>query len=411
MATPFLRPPAVIAFADLEQLLALLLQPQTEAIRQVETTLRSALGQPAFVCDLFELLQNSQAPELRQLAAVLVRRRIGAHWLKLDQPVRIALQAVLLNRLSVEPERIVRRQMTSVVTVVARHALPAGQWPELFGFLIQCTRSTAAEHRELSMFLLASLLESEDVVESSLRQHFGILGPTLQTLLADHQNPHVRQATLKAVGAWTGVLVQEEAISSLQPLLGPMLELCRVAGASNDEDSLVLAFEIFQEVLEEPSTSLIGPHLADLIALACGTACASSLEEETRMAALNLLSRAMESKRKLIVKKQLVPSIVAQLFEACANDESGLADSHSDGDGDDDDSVHKRAAQVLHTLGTSLPSKHAAPPVLEAAMAYSQHASAGKRRAAIIALAMTAEGFSDAYTEHLAHLLPMLFAG
>ena len=195
------RPPVVIDAATLSQLLAQLLNPDTNAIREVEATLRTALVQPAFICDLFEILQHSPAPELRQLAAVLVRRRIGALWTKLESPVRTSLQAILLNRLSVEPERVVRRQMTSVVAVVARHAMPNGTWPELFGFLVECTRSAAAEHRELSMLLLASLLESEDIVDAVLRPHFAVLSSTLQTLLTDHTSSHVRQATLKAVGA------------------------------------------------------------------------------------------------------------------------------------------------------------------------------------------------------------------
>ena len=394
------RPPAVIDPTTLSQLLAHLLNPNTDAIRQVEATLRTALVQPAFVCDLFEILQHSPAPELRQLAAVLVRRRIGANWTKLDASVRVGLQAVLLNRLTVEPERVVRRQMTSVVSVVARHALPNGTWPELFGFLFECTRSSAAEHRELSMLLLASLLESEDVVESSLRPHFGMLSTTLQTLLADHTSPHVRQATLKAVGAWAGVLIAEEAISSLQPLLGPMLDLCRTAAQSSDEDSLCLAFEIFQEVLDEPSSTLIAPHLADLVGLVVAAATEPSMEEETRMAALNLIGRTLENKRKLLVKHKLVPAIVAKLFEACASTEDGdgqLAEmpASNDDDNDDDDSVHRRSAQVLHTLGTALPSKHAAPPVLEVAAQYAQSPRAGHRRAAFIALAMTAEGFCE----------------
>ena len=407
------RPPVVIDAATLSQLLAQLLNPDTNAIREVEATLRTALVQPAFICDLFEILQHSPAPELRQLAAVLVRRRIGALWTKLESPVRTSLQAILLNRLSVEPERVVRRQMTSVVAVVARHAMPNGTWPELFGFLVECTRSAAAEHRELSMLLLASLLESEDIVDAVLRPHFAVLSSTLQTLLTDHTSSHVRQATLKAVGAWANVLMAEEELNSLQPLLGPMLQLCRASAQASDEESLCLAFEIFQEVLEEPSSTLIAPHLADLVSLALAAATEPSMEEDTRMAALNLVGRALENKRKLLVKQKLVQPIVAKLFEACASadDEALSAGVGAEDDTDDDDSVHRRAAQVMHTLGMSLPSKHAARPVLEAAVQFAQSQSAAHRRAGIIALAMTAEGFCEAYSESLPHLLPLLFAG
>ena len=64
--------------SELERLLGQLLTPGTEAIRESEEALRRALGQPQFVVDLFAQLQHSSLPQVRQLAAVLVRRRITA---------------------------------------------------------------------------------------------------------------------------------------------------------------------------------------------------------------------------------------------------------------------------------------------------------------------------------------------
>lgn len=192
---------------QLETLLAQALRPSTETIRQVEAELRRALAKPTFICDLFDRLQHSAHAEIRQMAAVLVRRRISTHWLRLEANVRHELQAVLLQRLANEPERVVRRSMTSVVAVVAKYALPKGQWPELLGFLFECTQSAAAEHRELSMLLLASLFDSDRVVDACLRPHFAALATTLQSLLADSLNSSVRHATLKAVGAWANLLI------------------------------------------------------------------------------------------------------------------------------------------------------------------------------------------------------------
>ena len=65
-----------------------------------------------------------------------------------------------------EPEHAVRRSLTSVASVIGRHALPKGTWPELFAFLNTSSASGVEAHRELAMMLLASLLESDVVVES-----------------------------------------------------------------------------------------------------------------------------------------------------------------------------------------------------------------------------------------------------
>ena len=406
--------PSIVSFDELSRLLQGLLRPETDTIRQVEAALRRGLAQPTFICDLFEQIQRSPSAELRQLAAVLVRRRIGAQWTKLEQAVRQQLQAILLSRLGSEPERLVRRSLTSVVSVVARHALPRGLWPELFSFLAECSRSAAAEHRELSMQLLASLLEAEDVIDACLRPHFPLLATTIQALLGDREHPPVRQAALKAIGAWVATLLEEpELLELLRPLLPHMLELGGAAATGRDDETLTLAFEIFYDMLEAEASAvsaLLAPHIHAILDLALSTATATVMEEGTRIAALNLASAAVENKRKLLVKQRLVAPLVARLFEACADPESALPDADDDDDDDDDVSVHRRAAQVLHSLACHVPSKHAVPPILECVGALATSAEACRRRAAIVGLAMAAEGCQEPFADALDQLLPVVFA-
>lgn len=287
--------PSIVSAAELESLLGQILFPTTESIRTGEEAMRKALSQPAFVCDLFAQLEQSQSPQVRQLAAVLVRRRVAGHWTKLAQPVQQLLQATLLRRLPAEPERPVRRSLTSVVAVVARYALPRGEWPELFGFLVEAARSPTAEHRELSMILLSALLESSDVVESSLRPHFELLGSTLHTLVSDVANPAVSRAALKAIGAWSAVVLDHDDENTpsvnarvLKPLLTPMVELCRSAASVSDEDTVCVAFQIWYEMIEASST-VVNAELARILELALAAATSASMEPETRIAGLNLV--------------------------------------------------------------------------------------------------------------------------
>lgn len=402
MAAPLFPP------AELEALLGQLLTPGTEAIRGSEAALSRALSQPQFVVDLCAQLQGSSLAQVRQLAAVLVRRRINAHWPKLDVAVRTQLQAMLIAQLPVEPERPVRRSMTSVVGVIARYALPRGEWPELLGFLSQCAQSATAEHRELAMVLLSALLESTEVVESTLKPHFSVLSTTLQTLLADHQNPPVRRAALKAVSAWCGVLDEEVDARVLKPLVPPMLELCQASAATSDEDTLTLAFSILYDLIEAQAT-FVNSHLPAILELALAVATSGAMEVDTRVAALNLVGCALHHKKKTILKHKLVGGVTAKLLEACATvDASGAIE---DDDDDDEVSVHRRSAQVLHTLGLSLPSKHAVPAVLEQVRLHHCDSQLAWRRAVLVALAMTAEGCAEAYAGSLDALLPVVFAG
>ena len=46
----------------------------------------------------------------------------------------------------------VRRASANVVSIIAKYAIPAGEWPELLPFLFQCSQSPQEDHREVSQF-------------------------------------------------------------------------------------------------------------------------------------------------------------------------------------------------------------------------------------------------------------------
>ena len=46
----------------------------------------------------------------------------------------------------------VRRASANVVSIIAKYAIPAGEWPKLLPFLFQCSQSPQEDHREVSRF-------------------------------------------------------------------------------------------------------------------------------------------------------------------------------------------------------------------------------------------------------------------
>jgi hypothetical protein len=48
---------------------------------------------------------------------------------------------------------LVRRASANVVSIIAKYAIPAGEWPELLPFLFQCSQSPQEDHREVSLSL------------------------------------------------------------------------------------------------------------------------------------------------------------------------------------------------------------------------------------------------------------------
>ena len=160
---------SVMDAAELEALLGRFMDGTQ--IRQAEDSLKLALGKPEFMLDLMCRLRQSPVAQVRQLAAVLMRRRIGTHWPRIPPPVRAQTQAALLQQLVDEPERLVRRSTVSVTCAIARHALPAkGGWNELLAFMSASAASESLTLRETSMHLIGSLLEQRRLIDSQRQQ-------------------------------------------------------------------------------------------------------------------------------------------------------------------------------------------------------------------------------------------------
>lgn len=71
-----------------------------------------------------------------------------------------AAQRLLLASIVAEPEAPVRRAVADVVSVVAKHTVPLGEWPGLLEFLGQCSAAPQAGHREVALILFAALTET-----------------------------------------------------------------------------------------------------------------------------------------------------------------------------------------------------------------------------------------------------------
>lgn len=87
--------------------------------------------------------------QVRQYAAVLLRRRVVRQWTRLTQEMHQMLKQSLLQVLVQEPIPLVRHSAGQVVSVIAKFEVPVGQWPELLQFLQEYIKSKQPEQREV----------------------------------------------------------------------------------------------------------------------------------------------------------------------------------------------------------------------------------------------------------------------
>jgi len=207
-----------------------------DATVQAEENLKAVIKDPQSVEALLTQVTQSQNPAVRTVAAVQLRKSIAKHWADLPPEARTTIKSVLLERVANETENNVRKNVASVVSMVAKKALPAEGWPELLGFLQQCTSSGSADHREVGLMVFERLA---DMAGEHFKPWLQNLQEIFTAALGDPEL-RVRVAGLRAACQLVQWISDEKEVLSFQALIPPMAAVMgQVSGrpAPRDEPS------------------------------------------------------------------------------------------------------------------------------------------------------------------------------
>ncbi|RRT65155.1 hypothetical protein BHE74_00015671 [Ensete ventricosum] len=87
---------------SLELLLIQFLMPDNDARRQAEEQIKRLSKDPAVVPALVHHLRTAKTPNVRQLAAVLLRKKITGHWAKLSPSLKLSVKQALIDSITLE---------------------------------------------------------------------------------------------------------------------------------------------------------------------------------------------------------------------------------------------------------------------------------------------------------------------
>ncbi|KAG6398678.1 hypothetical protein SASPL_140145 [Salvia splendens] len=364
---------------SLELLLIQFLMPDNDARRQAEDQIKRLAKDPQVVPALVHHLRTAKTPNVRQLAAVLLRKKITGHWAKLSPELRQLVKQSLIESITVEHSPPVRRASANVVSIVAKYAVPAGEWSDLLPFLFQCSQSAQEEHREVALILFSSLTET---IGNSFRPYFADLQALLLKCLQDETSNCVRVAALKAVGSFLEFTHDEVEVIKFREFIPSILNVSKQCLDSGEEDVAMIAFEIFDELIESPAP-LLGDSVKAIVQFSLDVCSSPKLEPNTRHQAIQIISWLARYKSSSLKKYKLVVPILQIMCPL-------LAES-TDRDDDDDLSPDRDAAEVIDTMAINL-SKQVFPPVLEFSSLSSQNANPKFREASVTALGVISEG-------------------
>eukprot|EP00854_Cymbomonas_tetramitiformis_P018775 gene18775-22429_t len=374
--------------AELSVTLAQALVTDNEVRQQAEEKIKIAAKNPAIVPALLEFLHSSPEPPVRHLAALILRKRITQHWMKLGREVQDQAKAVLLDNIVKETTGTVRRAVSDVVGVIAKHAVPAGEWPGLLEFLHQCTQSSQEEHREVALVLFCSLAEN---IPDVLSGHFTTLQGIFLRGLGDSA-PSVRRAALNSVMALLELTGNsEEEYKLVRDLVHPIVQVTRACLETGDEETAIKAFEMLNEIVEGPS-KIINPVLPNLVQFCLEVAGNTTLDLNTRQMPVELLGQLGVSKPKQLVRMKLIGPVITAMCMLSA-------EPRPEDFGDDD-------FQILDMIGQHVAAKHVTGTVLQFYQNAIGSSNFNERRAALSSVAVVAEGCAEMMRKVLKELLP-----
>jgi len=393
---------SVELLSRLDSIIAKLLVLDNAVIQQATAELKELVKQTTSILGLVELSRSSKVVAHRQYAAVILRKFFSRrkHWDKLSQNDKNNIKIILLDSIGKEEESMVHSSILQVIATIAQHELcqETNQWPELLAAIHVSTQSEKPEQRQMGLQVLATV---SDVAAEELAPHL----TNLLTVFSRSLQETNTLSGFYSVQSLTHFVpyITTEHVSAVEALLPHIVNVIKSL-LTCDEDRAIEALDIVDELIE-CEVSVIAPHIQHIVMFCLEITSNTELSDPLRVKSLNTIGYLIRLKKKVILKHKLVDPILVVVF-ALMN-AGGDEDEDDDSDAEEDDSSPSVfASQTLDVMAINLPPEKIVTPVLQYVETAIVSANAEERRAALLALAVVAEGAADHIrTKYLAKFL------
>ena len=391
--------PVLMEPSLLEQTLLQLTVPDSAVISSATEILKKLLDSPSCVPQLLNQIQSSARPEARQLAGILLRKKIGSHW-KFQKPEeQEQIKKVLLDRLIHESERSVQRSITGVVAAVATVTVPKGQWNDLLAFVNQAAGDANPHYRELAYLLYRVMIDS---IGSSFKDQYSSLLAIFGKGLVDTQSARVREESLLALAGLFHFADDDVQVMAFEPLIPHICQATHQFVAQNDDNASVCGFELL-DYLAESNVPILDNHIAAVTRFAVSVTIEPMLSMSIRERACSLLVWIIKYQPKKLVAHCLVPDILNSAFNLMVQE------------GEDDDgevsSPQSLALEILDDLMIQMPNEAVYLPTINAVREMISSSHAPHRASGYLLLFVMAEGCMESMKAHVEGLLEIVVKG
>lgn len=402
--------------ATLQQISA----PDTDAIKKATESLQKDFyTSPLIIPALVHILQSHPETTIRQLAGVEARKIITREWFDEEQiqaETKTQIKGSLLASTLAEPDSLVRHTSSRVISAIAKYDVEEGTWPELLPALYQAATSSAVAEREVSVYILYTLLEAQ--LEPLMDKTLTIL-ELLSKTINDAESLQVCVSSVEALGCIADNLETAEVddntetiIEAYRTLIPAMVEVLKKVITSNDEKFALQVFNVFSILLNSES-SLLSNHFGDLMTFMIHNIISEKqLADEFRLPALQFVITAVRVKKMRVQALKLGSVMIAMAVQILADEYRENPEDLDDDDEDDEDATAASLSlQLIDNMSANLAPSQVMVPLLDTLPKYLKSADPADRKAGFMALAVSIEGAPDFINTQISSILPCVVEG
>ncbi|KAF3788611.1 Importin-5 [Nymphaea thermarum] len=371
--------------APFETLIAHLMATSNDQRSQAEAlfNLCNSNHPDALALKLVVLLQSSPQPELRAMAAILLRKQITRDdsfiWPSLFRPDSGQHQR--------EDTKTILKKLCDTIAELASSIVPEGQWPELLPFMFQCVTSDSPRLRESALLMFAQLSQ---YIGDILLPHLSTLHSVFHQCLAPSAPSEVRIAALSATINFIQTIESPSDRDCFQDLLPPMMQTLTEALNRGEEATAQEALEMFVE-LAGTEPKFLRRQLVDIVGSMLQIAEADQLEDGTRHLAIEFIITLAEARERAPGMMRKLPQFIGRLFAILMK---MLLDIEDDPAWHTAEMLVNRATTAWDRLAISLGGNTIVPVASEILSGFLAAPEWQKHHSALITLAQIAEGCS-----------------
>uniref|UniRef100_A0A146XSC9 Importin-5 n=1 Tax=Fundulus heteroclitus TaxID=8078 RepID=A0A146XSC9_FUNHE len=375
-------------------LLGDLMNADNNVRKQAEETYDNIPGQNKITFLLQAIRDASAAEEVRQMAAVLLRRLLSSSFEEiypgLTLEMQTAIKTELLTSIQHETSQNIRKKVCDIAAELCRNLIDDdgnNQWPEVLKFLFDSVNSDNVGLREAALHIFWNF---PGIFGNQQQHYLDVIKRMLVQCMQDQANPHIR--TLAARAAASFVLSNEGNTALLKhfaDLLPGILQAVNESCYQADDSVLKSLVEI-----ADTAPKYLRPNLEATLQLCLKLCADTNLTNMQRQLALEVIVTLSETAAAMLRKHtaivaQSVPQMLAMMVDLEDDDEWAMADELED---DDFDSNAVAGESALDRIACGLGGKIILPMIKQHIMQMLQNPDWKYRHAGLMALSAIGEG-------------------